>query len=411
MTPNPNLPSDEGSAYGRRPPMHDAELTEVGPGTPCGELLRRYWHPIALSAEAGSRPRKVRVLGEDLILFRDGQGRPGLLTPHCAHRGTSLYYGKVDDDGIRCCYHGWKFDVRGRCLDQPCEPQGGLHRERIRQPWYPLEERYGLVFAYLGPPRKRPILPRWNLLENLPPSEKVLASGPTGFGVGADHTVREVPWNWLQNMENTLDPFHIPILHASFSGIHFVPDMALMPEVIFEHIPLGVRYRAIYRNTSRGHDMVRVSPIMFPNVRSVPDGQLRLGPSIHVTWMVPIDDTHHCLYYASRVPADFAGTIGRAKPANRAKVWSEMTEAEHQAEPDDWEAQLGQGPIAAHSDEHLVSSDRGVVMYRRLLRQQIQIVRDGGDPIGVSFDHEGALTDIEAGNFALDAPVPATVPD
>src|SRR5688572_25256081 len=114
--------ADTGTAYGRPAPTSRREWTEVGPGTPMGELLRRYWHPIGLAGDASQTPRQVRVLGEDLILFRDGEGRPGLVYPHCAHRGASLYYGKVEARGIRCCYHGWLFDVKGRCVDQPCEP-------------------------------------------------------------------------------------------------------------------------------------------------------------------------------------------------------------------------------------------------------------------------------------------------
>ena len=111
---------DVGTAYGRKPAAHRADLTEVGAGTPMGELLRRYWHPIGLTADASDTPRLVRLLGEDLVLFRDRSGRPGLVYPHCAHRGTSLYYGKVDERGIRCCYHGWLFDAQGLCLEQPC---------------------------------------------------------------------------------------------------------------------------------------------------------------------------------------------------------------------------------------------------------------------------------------------------
>jgi len=126
---------DEGTGYGRAQQHHDAELAEVGAGTPCGEFMRRYWHPVALSAKVGTTPQNLRILGEDLVLFRDRKGRPGLLYPRCAHRGTTLYYGRVEDEGIRCCYHGWLFDVKGRCLDQPCEADGGRHRDRVRQPW------------------------------------------------------------------------------------------------------------------------------------------------------------------------------------------------------------------------------------------------------------------------------------
>jgi len=134
------------TAYDLPPPEYDAALTDVGRGTPMGELMRRYWHPIGLATDAGPTPKQVRALGEDLILFRDGAGRAGALHPRCCHRGSSLYYGKVEPRGIRCCYHGWLFDVEGQCLDQPCEPDGGAeHRGKARQPWYPVEERYGLL--------------------------------------------------------------------------------------------------------------------------------------------------------------------------------------------------------------------------------------------------------------------------
>ena len=137
--------SKNGVAYGRPRQQPDEQLSAVGPGTPMGELLRRYWHPVAVSASLGDLPKKVGILGEELILFRDRQGRPGLLYPRCMHRGTTLYYGKVEDKGIRCCYHGWLFDVEGRCLEQPCEPGGGKDLDSVRQPWYPVEERYGFV--------------------------------------------------------------------------------------------------------------------------------------------------------------------------------------------------------------------------------------------------------------------------
>src|SRR3954463_3121556 len=168
MNPSTGRKNPDGNNYGRGPQHHDAEITEVRPGTPCGEFMRRYWHPVAVSDKVTSRPQNVRILGEDLVLFRDGKGRVGLLYPRCAHRGTTLYYGKVDDKGIRCCYHGWQFDVEGRCLDMQCEPQNGARvRDRIRQPWYPVEDLYGLVFAYMGPPEKKPVLPRWDIMENL----------------------------------------------------------------------------------------------------------------------------------------------------------------------------------------------------------------------------------------------------
>ena len=161
----------EGTAYGR-PAQHSNEfLARVGPGTPCGEYMRRFWQPVLPSSDFTSRPKEVRILGEDLIAFRDGEGRPGLLYPRCMHRGTTLLYGHVEPDGIRCCYHGWKFAVDGTCLDQPCEPNGGLNKEAARQPWYTVQERYGLAWAYMGPPDRMPILPRYDCMEPLEEGE------------------------------------------------------------------------------------------------------------------------------------------------------------------------------------------------------------------------------------------------
>src|SRR5499425_2610999 len=127
-------------------------LTQVGPRTPCGELMRRYWQPIALSEELprDGAPLKVQILGEELVLFRDDQGRPGLLGLHCSHRGTDLSYGRVEDGGLRCLYHGWLYDIHGNCLEQPCEPADKNFCHKVHHPAYPCREMAGLIFAYMG---------------------------------------------------------------------------------------------------------------------------------------------------------------------------------------------------------------------------------------------------------------------
>jgi len=396
----------DGSAYGRKPETHDAILTEVGPGTPCGEFMRRYWHPIAVSTKVDAVPQRVRVLGEDLILFRDKKGRSGLLTPRCAHRGTSLFYGKVDENGIRCCYHGWQFDVEGRCIDQPCEPDNGAqYRDRIRQPWYPLEERYGLVFAYMGPPDKRPVLPRWDALEDLAPGETIFATD-SSFSVGGDDSVQILPWNWLQDWENSTDPWHVYILHTSFSGSHFAPEMAVKPDVRWERTDLGIKYIA-YRRLKDGRELDRVSPLLFPNLISTPDIDLAAGPTDTVGWVVPIDDTTHCRFHSMKVAKGHKGRPRQMYIEKRPKPWIDMNEAERQQWPSDWEAQSAQGPITLHSEEHLASSDRGIVMLRRLLKEQIRIVEEGGDPIGVTFDPAKAFFKTGGGNFYRKASIPA----
>ena len=221
----------DGSAYGRPAQHANALWTEVGPGKPMGELLRRYWHPIAIAGTVTDLPRAVKVLGEDLVLFRDGSGRAGLVYPRCMHRGTTLLYGKVEERGIRCCYHGWLFDVEGRCLEQPCEPDAGHPlRDRFRQPWYPVEERYGLVFAYLGPPEKKPVLPRFDNLEDLAADEKMFVN-IGGRGSTGDNSLDVVPYSWLHMNDNIMDPFHVQVLHSTFSGPQFVAQFAVMPTV------------------------------------------------------------------------------------------------------------------------------------------------------------------------------------
>ncbi|HEY1371017.1 MAG TPA: Rieske 2Fe-2S domain-containing protein, partial [Candidatus Binatia bacterium] len=168
-------------------------LTRVGRGTPGGEMLRRYWQPIALSRELKNRPLKRRLLGEDLVLFRDDRGRPGLLTLRCAHRGTSLEFGHVEDGGLRCCYHGWLYDVEGKVLEQPGEPADSSYKGRVRQPAYKVQELAGIVFAYLGPD-PAPLLPRYDVLVR-------------DDGVRALNA-RIVHCNFLQMVENSVDQHH-----------------------------------------------------------------------------------------------------------------------------------------------------------------------------------------------------------
>lgn len=387
---------DTGTAYGRPAPTHRQELTEVGPGTPMGELLRRYWHPIGLLADATDTPRQVRVLGEDLILFRDTSGRPGLVYPHCAHRGTSLYYGKVEAQGIRCCYHGWLFDVQGHCLEQPCEPEGGRHRERVRQPWYPLQEQYGLIWAYLGPPEKKPVLPRYECLEVLDEGEFLEADANSIGGGGP--TI--IPCNWLQHYENLVDPFHVVILHSSFSGTQFVKEMAVMPEVTWETTPLGVRTLSL-RPLPDGKTLRRISEAGLPTLRVIPSPKLgRFGRVESLGWVLPIDDHSFRIYVVGRVRE--AGELARMRTRMNGKLWEEMSEEEHQRYPNDVEAMVSQGVIARHSEEHLASSDRGIVMLRRLLLQQLEAVKEGRDPAGVSFDPATPPVQFSAGNFLIE---------
>jgi len=385
---------DQGTAYGLAPATYERELAEVGAGTPMGELLRRYWHPIGLAADAGSVPRQVRVLGEDLILFRDGHGRAGLVHARCAHRGASLYYGRVEAEGIRCCYHGWMFSVDGHCLDQPCEPGGGALKTNVRQPWYPLEERYGLVFAYLGPPDKKPLLPRIDVLDELAPGE-TLEADDSSLGGGGPQII---PCNWLQHFENVVDSLHVPILHGVFSGHQFVPAMAQMPKVEWSTTERGVRVES-WRTLDDGQRLYRVTEAALPTLRVVPSPRLsKSGRVESIGWVLPLDDSHFRIYVAGRV--ERPGDIGRMRSKMNGKFWWELTEAEHREFPGDYEAQVSQGAIAAHSAEHLRTSDRGVALLRRFLRAQLHRVAEGADPACVARgDADATLRFANCGNF------------
>ena len=388
--------TDTGTAYGRPRRTYRKELTEVGAGTPMGELLRRYWHPVGTLADATDTPRRVRVLGEDLILFRDQSGRPGLVYPHCAHRGASLFYGKVEARGIRCCYHGWLFDVQGHCLEQPCEPDGGRARAKVRQPWYPVQERYDLVWAYMGPPDRKPVLPRYECLETLEAGE-FLETDDNSIGGGGP---RIIPCNWLQHYENLVDPFHVVILHSSFSGTQFVEQMAVMPEVTWDTQDLSVRTLSL-RRLPDGKTLRRISEAGLPTLRVIPSPRIgRYGRVESIGWVLPIDDHSFRIYVVGRVRD--VGELYRMRSRLNGKLWEELTEEEHQRFPGDYEAQVHQGNIAWHSEEHLATSDRGIVMLRRLLQKQLDAISEGADPAGVSFDPDAPPVRFSAGNFLME---------
>ena len=395
--PAPNRALDEGTAYTRGPSTHDASLTEVGHATPMGELLRRYWHPVGLVGDATHTPKEVRVLGEDLVLFRDRSGRAGLLWARCAHRGASLYYGKTEDEGIRCCYHGWLFDVHGNCLEQPCEPGGGARRDKVRQPWYPVEERYGLIFAYMGPPDRRPVLPRYECLEVLDEGEFIDADD-TSIGSGG---AAVAPCNWLQHFENVLDAFHVPILHGNFSGTQFTEAMNRMPEVSWDYTERGVRTLSI-RKLEGGKIMRRVTEVALPTLRVVPNPFVgKYGRVESIGWTLPIDDTHYRIYTAGRVREKGVFLPRGVGAATNRRRWADMTPAERRDYPGDWEAQTSQGAITFHSEEHLATSDKGIALLRRLLKRQVEVVASGGDPIGAERDPMTPAVRFEAANLLV----------
>ena len=259
----------------------NAELTHVRPGTPGGEYLRRFWHPVALASEVGDVPLLVRVLGEDLVLFRDLSGRYGLLHRHCVHRQASLEYGRCETRGLRCCYHGWCFDVDGALLEAPAEPADTPLRAKVRQPAYPVVVRNELVFAYLGPPEQQPPFPVYDTFD-LADTRRVPYS--------ADY-----PCNWLQITENAMDPVHSVFLHTRVNGPSFGEAWGRMSIREYHETPSGF----YYTNGRRvgGHVWVRVHHVVLPNltqagaVRSMNGDTPRyFGRPVFTRWVVPVDD-------------------------------------------------------------------------------------------------------------------------
>jgi len=256
-----------------------------------------------------------------------------------------------------------------------------------------VEERYGLVFAYLGPPDKKPVLPRYDNLENLE-DDYELQSYIGGMGSTGDFSLDVSPYSWLQMNDNVMDPYHVYILHSKMTGPQFAKEFEVQPKVKFFKTDEGVCYSAV-RDLGDGRRVDRVSSWLMPNIMSVPDIFLKEGQSSMISWAVPVDNSHFAQAMAMKIPR---GMVFEGIKLG-GKTWGEMTMEEHQRTPGDYEAQAGQGPISLHSEEHLVTSDRGITMQRRILKEQIKRVREGGDPIGVTYDEDHALVKIRSGNF------------
>jgi nitrite reductase/ring-hydroxylating ferredoxin subunit len=371
-----------GGYHRRDVPTDDAELTRVGPGTPCGEYLRRYWQPVAFERDLGDVPRRVRVLGEDLVCFRDKSGQVGLLHLHCPHRGTSLEFGIVSDVGIRCCYHGWRFDVDGRCLETPGEPVGSRLHERVWQGAYPVRTFSGLVFAYLGPPERRPAFPMYDTFR-MP-----------GYRL-APAAEFQLPCNWLQIKDNSMDPVHTSFLHALSSGYQFTAAFGQLAELEWQETSFGM----IYIATRRVGDFVwvRICDFMAPNVHqftreleNAEQERIAFRPVI-TRWAVPNDDTHTTNFELAALPEEStldADAIARPGFGQS----NDRPYAERQRFPADYDAQSSQRPIAVHALEHLASTDRGVIMLRRIVREGIRAVGRGADPAGIARDEEVITT-------------------
>jgi 5,5'-dehydrodivanillate O-demethylase len=374
-------------------------LTQVGRGTPMGELMRRYWQPFAAAADLGEGwTQQVRLLGEDLILFRSRQGALGLIAEQCPHRRASFLHGIPTERGIRCPYHGWEFNAAGECLEQPFEADNPRFRASVATDAYPVQEMGGVLWAYLGPvaaDRPAPLLPRFD-------------------GFVAEGAIRILgrallPVNWLQIMENSLDPVHTEWLH----GHHYeflreqegvkVAISTPHVKIDFREFEFGITKHRLLAGHSEDSDDWRIGhPIVFPNILAVGNGDPQAR--YHSFQMrVPVDDTHtlHLWFNAylppagAQVPERLRGRVFTYDvPWRDAKGRFIVDTIDGQ----DMMAWVTQGAVADRTRENLGASDKGVAMYRRVLKREMRKVEEGLDPMGVMRDtlaNQGRNTRIE----------------
>jgi 5,5'-dehydrodivanillate O-demethylase len=358
-------------------------LVQVRSGTPVGDLLRRYWYPIAAVSELERHPTKfVKILGEELVLFRDARGKLGLIDAYCAHRRANLVYGIAEEDGLRCPYHGWKYDGAGRCIEQPFEEtvQRGF-KDKIQLANYSAEELGGLIFAYLGP-KPAPLVPRWDLLVE------------EGFWREIGHTVTAC--NWMQTVENILDPVHVEWLHGVFrnyaaqraGNYEKQRNRIRHRKVAFDLANYGIIKRRLLEGETEDADDWKIGHwLVFPSTQKGPD-MLR--------FRVPVDDGHTAQWYYSIHPLE----EGQTQTADEIPLYVMPSPVldehgqprfellDNEVDPQDNAIFASQGVVYDRTKELLGESDHGIVLFRHVLDNQIKLMESGKDPMNVFRDPE-----------------------
>ncbi|HEV8251707.1 MAG TPA: aromatic ring-hydroxylating dioxygenase subunit alpha [Gaiellaceae bacterium] len=384
-------------------------LTRIGPGTPMGDLFRCYWLPALLAEELPENdcpPVRVKILSERLIAFRDSEGHYGLIDEFCAHRGASLWFARVEEGGIRCAYHGWKYDVTGQCLEVPSEPENSNFCRKVKLTGYPLVRVGDILWTHLGDPRTRPELPEFEFVH-----------------VAPEQTYTSKRWqesNWLQALEGGIDSSHVSWLHSGglksdplFKGAkgneYNLNDLRPFFEVAEADGGLFIGAR---RNAEDGHYYWRITPWVMPSFTMVPP---RGDHPVHGHFWVPIDDVNTWVYTfdyhptraltAQEVAAmkEGHGVHSRNIPGtyrpeeNKDNDYLIDREAQRRGESfsgvrgiaqQDASVQESMGPIVDRTKERLVSSDTGIIKARQQLRKAVEALRDEGVvPPGVDTAH------------------------
>jgi phenylpropionate dioxygenase-like ring-hydroxylating dioxygenase large terminal subunit len=394
-------------------------IGHVGPGTPMGELMRQYWLPAMLSselAEPDGRPMRLRLLGEDLVAFRATSGQVGIMAHNCPHRGASLFFGRNEEEGLRCVYHGWKFDVSGKCVDMPNEPAESNFKDKVRALAYPTNEKGGIIWAYMGPRETPP---------SMPDLEPLSADDCHSNAIFRD-------CNWLQALEGDIDTSHLGLLHLGAVqaeqtkpgtfDYYTVKDRAPRYHVI--DTPFGTMYGA-YRPAEADTDYWRIANYLFPFYVMIPTGVM--GLRIGVRAWVPIDD-EHTMYWSMSASVGRAGLSGGARTVQGGQIQREG-ESMYLSNTTDWlgrwrmkqnlsndflidrEAQKtnsytgvrgifqqdatvteSMGPLMDRTAEHLGTPDVMIIRTRQRILDASAALRDRGTvPPGVDDPHVYAV--------------------
>lgn len=379
-------------------------MTQTGPGTPMGALFRRYWMPALLSEELPEPdcpPVRVQLLSERMIAFRDSNGGLGLIDEFCAHRGVSLWFGRNEEGGLRCPYHGWKFDISGQCVDLPSEPRDSTYHKKIRLKGYPLVERGGILWTYMGPPELRPALPEFEFAMVVPKQRYI--------------SKRLQYSNYLQGMEGGIDPNHVPFLHSgdllkdpligtSRSAQYLRPDLEVKVDVGTSEGGLVLAYG---RDGEGGKSYWRVMQWVMPCFTLIPPFAAH---PVHGHFWVPIDDEQCWVwtfdYHPARelteqelqaarqgkglhvkvIPGTYLPVANKSndylmdRAAQRAGTYYSGIEG---IAMQDASLQESMGAIQDRTREHLVSSDKIIIMTRRRLSDAARALQKGVAPPGL----------------------------
>jgi phenylpropionate dioxygenase-like ring-hydroxylating dioxygenase large terminal subunit len=372
------------------------DIPRVGPGTPGGEWFRRYWIVVGTVQELYDIPQAVKVLGENLVLFRDPSGKVGLLGEHCPHRGASLEYGDIEDGGLRCPYHGWLFDVSGRCLEMPAEPKDSKFCEKVKHVSYPVKELGGLYFAYMGPnPGDPPPLPNYRPLADRPGQWQV-------------EPVRHADYNWFNFFENSADPAHVCILHRhagygqqTWGNQFFSPTD--MPHFEFVEMNYGMKVVMTKPGPEQGTEFIDEMSLALPSIVQVGDTEFvhakvdaaelmaRGSRCEHWMFVTPNDDHHFMLFTADNYRGPEENFFEKLKamraqetPMEDVKPYDKRKFMPYKGNirKEDLVTQ-GTQKLLGERDEQLGVSDRGVIKFRKIVLNAIETALGGGRPKGV----------------------------